>query len=262
MAERLVLFKQRPERIANWGAHLSASADALAAACPTAQIVDVETDAVALAANVARRDLPWWSRQRWSKQSLTLGESEIQLGSIELLWSNMALHGMADIETQLRRWRDRIADEGFLMFSTLGPGTLSGLRSVYARRGWPVPMAPLVDMHDLGDMLIQAGFADPVMDQEQLTLTWASASDMLLELRGLGANVDPARYSGLRTPRWRSELEALIDNTRGTDGRVSMNFELVYGHAFCPVPKPRTKTETQVSLEHMRAMVRAGRAKP
>ena len=59
-------------------------------------------------------------------------------------------------------------------------------------------------MHDLGDMLVQAGFADPVMDQEMLTLTWPDAEALLAELRALGGNADPARCAGLRTPRWRA----------------------------------------------------------
>ena len=262
MAERLVLFRQRPQHVANWGAHVGASAKALAEACPKARVVDVESDAWVARRKVLRRKSAWWSPQRWSASRSTLGEDEIADGSVELLWSNMALHGCADIEAQLARWRQCIANDGFLMFSTLGPGTLAGLRDLYRRCDWPTPMAPLVDMHDLGDILVQSGFSDPVMDQEQLTLTWSCARDMLAELRTLGANVDPERFQGLRTPRWRDELERAADDLRGADGRVHMNFELVYGHAFCPTPKPRVREEVQFSLEHMRSMLRSGRAKP
>ena len=64
------------------------------------------------------------------------------------------------------RWQRALAVDGFVMFSCLGPGTLRELRALYARLGWRAPAQDFIDMHDLGDMLVHAGFADPVMDQE------------------------------------------------------------------------------------------------
>lgn len=105
----------------------------------------------------------------------------------DLLWSNMGLHLQPDPVATFQAWHRALAVDGFVMFSTLGPGSLPELRSVYQKEGWGFAMAPLVDMHDLGDMMVQAGWADPVVDQETLTLTWSSAADALAELRGLGA---------------------------------------------------------------------------
>ena len=155
-------------------------------------------------------------------------------------------------------WQRALDVDGFLMFSTLGPGSLRELVQLYGRLGWPVPMAPFVDMHDLGDMLVQAGFADPVMDQETLTLNWPSSEALLAELRLLGGNIDPHRMPGLRTPRWRARLLQALDSLAGPDGRIALGFEVVYGHAFKAVPRPRMAGETAVSLDDMRAMVRRG----
>jgi len=114
-------------------------------------------------------------------------------------------------------------------------------------------------MHDLGDMLVEAGFADPVMDQETLRLTWSSAQAALAELRTLGMNTDVARFPGLRTPRWRDRvLEALGAQVDG-QGRVVLEFEIVYGHAFKPVPRARLSEHTQVGLDDMKAMLSRGR---
>ena len=157
------------------------------------------------------------------------------------------------------RWHRAMAVDGFVMFSTLGPGTLAGLRALYAAQGWPPPCAPFVDMHDLGDMLVEAGFADPVMDQETVTLTWPTPSALLDELRGLGGNVDPARHAGLRTPRWRERLQQALSATAGAGGRVALDFEVVYGHAFRPPPRPRVAALTEVAVDDLRAMARAGR---
>jgi malonyl-CoA O-methyltransferase len=114
-------------------------------------------------------------------------------------------------------------------------------------------------MHDLGDMLVGAGFAEPVMDQESLRLTWATPAALLAELRGLGINADLSRHAGLRTPRWRARLESALAERAGADGRIGLEFELVYGHAFKPPPRLRVAGQTQVSVDELQRMARAGR---
>jgi malonyl-CoA O-methyltransferase len=108
-------------------------------------------------------------------------------------------------------------------------------------------------------MLVAAGFADPVMDQEVVRLSWADATAALAELRGLGANADPRRVPGLRTPRWHRRLAEALQALAGADGRPSLSFELVYGHAFKVAPRPRVAERTEVGLDEMRQMVRSRR---
>jgi malonyl-CoA O-methyltransferase len=187
---------------------------------------------------------------------------ELQPGGADLLWANMLLHLIDDPLGLMRQWHQALAVDGLLMFSTLGPGSLAGLRRIYDAQRWPSPHAAFIDMHDLGDMLLQCGFADPVMDQETLTLTWPDADALLRELRTLGGNADSARVAGLRTPRWRGRLRAALESLRGPDGRLRLDFELVYGHAWRAAPKPRVAAQTSVALDQMRAMVRAGRGAP
>jgi malonyl-CoA O-methyltransferase len=107
-------------------------------------------------------------------------------------------------------------------------------------------------------MLVQAGFADPVMDQEQITRTWPDAGALLMELRGLGANVAPGRHAGLRTPRWRDQLLAALQQ-QAREARPALTIELVYGHAFRVAARPRIEAQTNVSLDAMREMVRGAR---
>jgi malonyl-CoA O-methyltransferase len=80
-------------------------------------------------------------------------------------------------------------------------------------------------------------------------------------LRSLGANAALDRAAGLRTPRWRARLlEALEAGARErADGRVGLSFEVVYGHAFKPLPRARVGPESTVALEDLRAMARATR---
>ncbi len=256
MAERLPLIRLKPEQVLDWGSYLGASAAVLGPACPQARVRGVEAEGAACQVTAGAQARPWWSPRRWLPgTSEVLTESQVPAGQAQMLWANMQLQGAADPQAVMAQWQRALAVDGFLMFSTLGPGTLQALRDLYRQAGWPSPMAPLVDMHDLGDMLVQAGFADPVMDQEMLTLTWPTPQALLAELRSLGGNADPARHAGLRTPRWREQLLAQLARRAGADGRIAMTFELVYGHAVKPAPRAAVAPVTAVSLQDMRVMV-------
>ena len=258
MGERLSLIKLHPARVLDWGAFVGAGQAVLAAAYPKAAVTAVEADEERRAATSAQRRPSWWRALAGQASAAVLRPQEVAASSAELLWANMVLQGVLDPQREMVAWQRALDVDGFLMFSTLGPGSLRELVQLYGRLGWPVPMAPFVDMHDLGDMLVQAGFADPVMDQETLTLNWPSSEALLAELRLLGGNIDPHRMPGLRTPRWRARLLQALDSLAGPDGRIALGFEVVYGHAFKAVPRPRMAGETAVSLDDMRAMVRRG----
>lgn len=257
MAQRLPVVRLQPDPVVDWASFTGASESLLRTAYPRARVLTVEPDPQRLQATALAQRKPWW--QPWQKAPVVLAPENVPAGQAQLLWSNMALHGAVDPQALMQQWQQALAVDGFLMFSTLGPGTLVQLGALYRRLGWPPPMAPFVDMHDLGDMLVQAGFADPVMDQETVTLTWAGAEPLLAELRQLGGNVDPRRGAGLRTPRWRQRLMQALGSSAGADGRLSLDFEIVYGHAFKPLPRARLAAQTEVPLEDMRAMMRRGR---
>jgi len=186
------------------------------------------------------------------------GEPDAALGRAQLVWANMVLHGVIDPPALFARWHELLGVDGFVAFSCLGPGTLAELRELYASLGWPAPTPGFVDMHDLGDMLVAAGFADPVLDQETLTLTWPSAEAALDELRELGGNAAPDRFAGLRTPAWRRRLVAALDARAGADGRIGLAFEIAYGHGFKAAPRLQGG-DVAVPLDDMRAMVKRRR---
>lgn len=253
MAERLAVVRQVPSVVIDWWAQAGAGAPLLRAAYPRARLVRVEPPLP-----TPRATPPWWSPQRWRSEP-ALDAAAVPASQAQLLWANMMLHAVADPATLFAQWRRTLAVDGFLMFSTLGPDTLTTLRAIYRDAGWGPPHAPFVDMHDFGDMLVRAGFADPVMDQELLRLTWATPAALLAELRTLGGNADPARHAGLRTPRWRARLEAALAARADAQGRIALEFEVIYGHAFNPAPRVAAEGETRVSAQELQRMARAGR---
>ena len=110
-------------------------------------------------------------------------------------------------------------------------------------------------MHDLGDMLVHAGFADPVMDQETLTIQWDDPEALCDDLRVLGGNASPLRFSGLRTRRWLASFHKELQDLRNDAGKLSLEFEIVYGHAFKAELPKSTPIETRVSLEEMKRLM-------
>ena len=260
MAQRLPLVKAKPERIADWWSFLGAAGPLLQQTSPEAQRIAVEPSAELIARSRAAQLERWWSPQRWRGRAVQVrAEAQPLDAPVQLVWANMMLHAVQDPLVLLARWQRELAVDGFVMFSCFGPDTLRELRALYARQGWPAPAPAYTDMHDLGDMLVHSGFADPVMDQETIRLSWPTPGALLAELRSLGGNIARERAPFLRTPRWKAALERELMSLADAGGRLTLSFEISYGHAFKALPRARDGKPTAVSLEDMRALVRAGR---
>ncbi len=198
---------------------------------------------------------PWW--QRWFKPS-KVKSTPPQAGQMQMIWANMALHLSDDPQALLKQWHQALDVDGFLMFSCLGPDTLRELRDVYAQQGWPPPSHDFTDMHDWGDMLVHAGFAEPVMDMERITLTYESPDRLLEELRQLGRNFHTQRFAGLRGRTWYQQLQGALLALASPqhDGRLVLTIEVIYGHALKPLPKIKMTGESVIALQDMRGLLK------
>jgi malonyl-CoA O-methyltransferase len=152
--------------------------------------------------------------------------------SIGLVWSNMALHWLNDPLAAFREWKRLLAPEGLLMFSTLGPDTLKELRAAAGARR----VHAFIDMHDLGDMLLAAGFAAPVMDMEMITFVY-QGQGLLADLRASGQTCARAdRPRGLAGKRFDARLRSALG--------PHATFEVVYGHAWRAAPRAAEEVKT------------------
>ncbi|MDX1374004.1 MAG: methyltransferase domain-containing protein, partial [Burkholderiales bacterium] len=205
-------------------------ARALRARYPDAALVALDASHALLQAGRGRGGWRNWLRRAPRALPVVADFARMPLAGacVDLLWSNMALHWAAAPDAVLREFARVLAPEGLLMFSTLGPDTLKELRQAAGA----ARVHRFADMHDLGDALVAAGFAAPVMDAEVVTLTYADPGNLLADLRRSGqtsARLDRAR--GLRGRRFLEQLRvALSAAARG--GRISATFEVVYGHAW------------------------------
>ena len=263
MEDRLQWIRLQPKAWAHWDpvrGGLQAHA-LLARRYPQADCFVVQPQPAGPAHDAARALVPpALSLARWRGGKTRLaapGE-----GAVQMLWANMALHMAPDPQALMAQWHRALAVDGFVMFSALGPDTLRELRPVYQALGWPAPSHEFTDMHDWGDMLVQAGFAEPVMDMERIVLTWESPQRLLAELRGLGANLHRERFAGLRGRRWKAALEHQLATHLARpheQGRLALTFEVIYGHALKAATRARVSEQSAVSLQDMRAMLRTGR---
>ncbi len=147
-----------------------------------------------------------------------------------------------------------LAEGGALLFATLGPDSLQEVRTAFAAGDDRIHVHAAFDMHDLGDLAMAAGLAEPVLDIDRLEVTYGDAAGLVRDLRAVGAmNVAGGRRRTLTgRHRWDRFVERL---PRGADGRLAITVELILGQAWGrgPVARPGAgASEISVPIEHIR----------
>lgn len=156
--------------------------------------------------------------------------------SVSLVWSNLMLQWLHDPLPALKEAHRVLEVGGMVMFSTLGPDTLKELRASLPPSD-AEHLHRFIDMHDLGDALVKAGFADPVMDMDMITVTYAGLDDLLNALRTSGStNASTSRPRGLVGKGHWQHLRSHYEKLRKND-RLPVTVEVVYGHAWKAEPK-------------------------
>jgi malonyl-CoA O-methyltransferase len=216
--------------------------------------VDAVPAMLAAAAATAQAPRSFLSRLLPAKSGIDLvcadfGQLPLGPNSLDLVWSNLALHWHPQPDRVFAEWRRVLRVDGLLMFSNFGPDTFIELRNAFAAMDETPHTLPFVDMHDFGDQLVEAGFTTPVMDMEQITVTYDTAQALLADVRAFGGNPLATRRRGLvGRAAWQRMLDAL-DSQRGPSGKLTLTFEVIYGHAFRPAPKVTAAGEAIVRFQ-------------
>ncbi len=237
LAAHLDPVRLAPRRILDLGCGTGHAFGELAARYRGAHLVGVDLAHAMLARSRARA--PWWRRLPGvPRPSLACADAErlpLAAGAVDLVFSNLALQ-WCDASRVFAESARVLAPGGLVLFSTFGPDTLRELRAAFAAADGAPHVNRFVDMHDLGDALVHAGFADPVMDMELVTLEYDSVGAVLRDLKAIGAvNSLPARSRGLTgRARWRRMTDAYEGLRRG--GTLPATWEVVYGHAWKVAP--------------------------
>ncbi|MFN2380932.1 MAG: malonyl-ACP O-methyltransferase BioC [Guyparkeria sp.] len=226
--ERFDWLKLDPGRVLDLGAGTGQMVRAMRERYPEADVVGLD-----LADNMLR-ELPrqrWWSRHRGGVAA-DMHALPLKGGSMDVVVSNFAVQ-WSDRPAALFGEVARVSASGApFAFTTLGPDSLQEIRRAWAEVDPSPHVHQFLDMHDLGDALVGAMLADPVMDRETVTVTYPTVEALLADLRGVGVgNAQAGRSAGMTGPRaWRRFREALA--AQAIDGRIPLSYEIVYGLAW------------------------------
>lgn len=238
MLSRLEYIKYRPDVILDAGSGTGYGSQQLAKRYPSSPLIAVDIACAMLLQ--ARPNTAWWQRiMPWQQQPTNyvcadIEQLPIKNDSIGMIWSNLALQWCNDLNRTFADMHRILSADGLLMFSTFGPDTLKELRQSFAKADSHQHVNRFVDMHDIGDLLVNNRFSTPVMDMEYITLTYDDVISVMRDLKAIGAhNVIHGRQLGLMgKQRWRQAIDAYETLRQG--GKLPATFEVIYGHAWKP----------------------------
>jgi malonyl-CoA O-methyltransferase len=241
MAERLDYVRIDPSRILDAGSGTGHGTLSLAARYPGAQRIALDMAPAMLRLALAKEPGRVMSALRGrSRTDAVCGDIEqlpLAGASIDMVWSNLALQWVNDLPAALGEFARITRAGGLLMFSTFGPDTLQELRAAFAAVDGYSHVSRFTDMHDIGDMLLEAGFATPVVDMEKITLTYPTLPELMRDLKAIGAhNATAGRRPGLMGRHAFARVVEAYERFR-SDGRLPATYEVVYGHAWRAAPR-------------------------
>ncbi|MCF8158411.1 MAG: malonyl-ACP O-methyltransferase BioC [Burkholderiaceae bacterium] len=254
MLSRLDLVSMQPARILDAGCGTGHASLALMQKYPKAQLVSLD---LAMGMLQKTQDMKTSLTQRikqtlgFNQQHLLCADIEqfpLADASLELVWSNLAIQWCNDLDAAFTDMHRVLNTDGLLMFSTLGPDTLKELRAASSVDGEHVHVSRFIDMHDIGDALVRAGFAAPVLDVEHITLTYDDVIAVMRDLKSIGAhNATEGRSRGLQGRGFLKQLTENYERFR-QDGKLPATFEVIYGHAWKPAARPKTKIDLEAGF--------------
>jgi malonyl-CoA O-methyltransferase len=243
LLERLDFMTLQPGRVLDVGSGTGYGLAHLRARYAEAELSALDVAPAMLAAARARLPQPGWAQRARSRLAPSSARATHLLcadmerlplapNSMNLVWSSLALQWAHDLEATLKGFHQVLAPGGLLIFATFGPDTLKELRSAFKSIDDAPHVNRFVDLHDIGDMLIHAGFASPVMEMDMLTLTYDDLKTLMRDLKGIGAhNAATTRRRGLLGKSAWARLEQAYESQR-LQGRLPATFEVIYGHAW------------------------------
>lgn len=268
LLERFDVMRLSPTRIVDAGCGPGTHTAALAARFPSATVVAVDQAAAMVARAAppaAAPEVSWLGRLLGRSQAAAspviegvvsdLLRMPLARESCDVVWSNFALQFVDDLPALFAEWSRVLQLGGVVMFTAPGPDTMIELRRAINLAGDDAArrVRQFTDLHDVGDMLVHAGFADPVMDMEVITLEYGSAEALWRDLRAMGVtNTLASRPRGLMTPRRLAAIAAALDAGRRDGGPIRISVEVVYGHAWKVAAKKTAEGHGVVRLEDIR----------
>jgi malonyl-CoA O-methyltransferase len=243
LLKRLEWISLVPEAVLDLGCGTGHGAAALAARWPGARVIALDASPAMLEEAARREGGGRIERLCAEAESIPLPDA-----SMDLVFSNLLLPWCEDIDTVFAEIARVLAPRGLVTFTTLGPDTLVELRSAWRAAGGGDALHPFTDMHDLGDGLVRAGLAEPVLDVSRYTLTYTDVAAVLRDLKHTGSqNAATNRARGLTGRGRLRALEAAYEGFREA-GVLPASYEVVFGQAWGAMPRSARDGEFAVPV--------------
>lgn len=250
LLERLDLLKMQPQRILDLGTGTGEALLPLLGKYPEAQLFAVDIAEGML--QQARRKLSWWQRFR-NRVGFVSAEAEhlpLADASMDMIISGLTLQWCDDLDVVFQEFERILAPDGVILFTTFGPDTLTELRYAWQQVDQESHIHTFIDMHDIGDALLRARLAEPVMDMEVITVNYQDAWQIMRDLKNIGAH-----NASLQRPRYltgkqrfRQVIEAY--ETFRSEGKLPVTYEIVYGHAWAAGNTAQSSIKVEITPMH------------
>ena len=247
MLERLDIVRLQPDVIVDIGCGTGDMVQALAKRYKKSQILALDFAERMLIEARVKQPL---KQKLWGKPLRYIcGDAEklpLASHSVDFVFSNLTLQWCNQMDVAFTEFRRILKPGGLLMFSTLGPDTLKELRQSWMIIDNQPHVHPFIDMHHVGDALLRARFADPVMDVENFVLTFNDGYQLMRELKQLGAhNAATQRAQGLTgKSQLKKMLQAYERFRTPEENKLPATYEVVYGHAWVPEAQKQQSDHT------------------
>lgn len=236
LLERLHYLKIQPQYILDLGCGPGTFSRELATMYPKAHIIGL--DLVTGMLHEARRKHSW--RRKWSLIAADMQQLPFPTGLFDLVFANQVIH-WGSLERVMRELNRVMKVNACFMFTTLGPDTFKELKHSWAGVDAHAHSNSFTDMHDVGDILLNEYFQDPVMDMEYLTVHYKSVRELVNALKAQGVkNINPSRNLGLTGKTAWQLFEKNYEQFKTENEKYPLSYEVVYGHAWKGM---RQKTE-------------------
>ncbi|MFW2403323.1 MAG: methyltransferase domain-containing protein [Gammaproteobacteria bacterium] len=239
LLDRLAAVRIEPTLVIDLGAGTAAATPALAKRFPQATILPIDLTPAMLMAGDA------------TGAALCADAAHLPLAdaTADVVFSNLMLHHCPDPAAVLTEARRVLRSPGLLIFTTFGPNSLLELGRAWATADRFSHISPFADMHNIGDALVRAGFAEPVIDSQVLTVTYGAVDSLIADLRNAGSiNATVDRNRGLTGRAAAQRLYAACRAQADADGRIPITLDVVFGIAWAGEKPPRRNPNDPIEI--------------
>ena len=161
--------------------------------------------------------------------------------SYDLILSNCTIQQTTNLLDTLTHWHNRLKPDGIIVFASFGSASLQELKKAWQLIDSMPHINQMLDMHDVGDLLLKAQYENPVMDAEMLNLHYDNLTTLFRDIRELNEPLTDTKMRKSLTgkKRWQQFCHRISQK------ELRISYEIFYGYAY----KGR-KTMARKNSEH------------